>query len=790
MTTTSLAKIGELLSEVGAPGSFTAKRTADSDDLDLEVKGVGRLRFPISRSQAEKLCRIARPARYGQGEATLLDKRVRDTWEVPKSRVKIDKRRWNRTLVPVLDGLRADLGLPEGSKLKAELHSMLVYAPGHFFLPHQDSEKSDEMVGTLVVMLPSSFKGGAFVVEHRGEQVTYRGSKKLLSFVAFYADCQHEVRPVKEGYRVVLTYNLLLKDDESSATTPAAEPPAAVTDALAKRLREHFGTPLPPRWAREDEAPREPPNRLVYLLDHQYTERGLAWHRLKGDDAARAAALQAAADRADCETVLALADIHETWSCMEEDWVEPWYGRRRHWERDEDDDWYEEDDPPPTGPDAYELLDLIDRGITLERWIDPSGKKATPIVTRVDDAEVCATTPSSELEPYAAEHEGYMGNYGNTMDRWYRRAAIVLWPRERAFAVRAEASPAWALESLKRHLRAGEVSEAREMAESLLPFWNAVVPHEERRGFFNKALHVAEGLDTREMAAALLRPFRLEALTAREARVLLTLVKRYGKGWMRSLLTEWSGPDRSWSRAVGRDRLAWLSSLPRLCDALCAKDKSEGTRIARWLLKDRWRELNEEIAELSDLEEPPSLRDKELAALAKPVLGFLESTAVVEADDLRDEAVTFLCADENELLLPCLIKMLRAAGTTEAPGLDDIQGHCVRLLEARLEKPARNEDDWSIALPPGCGCKLCATLGEFLADPEESRREWPLAKEGRKHVHRRIDAHELPVRHETRRSGRPYTLVLTKTGALFEREAAQRRSWRDDLEWLTAGEVR
>jgi len=788
MATTSLAKIGELLSEVAAPGSFTAKRTAASDDLDLEVKGVGRLRFPISRSQAQKLCRIARPARYGQGEETLLDPQVRDTWEVPKSRVKIDKRQWNRTLMPVLDGLRADLGLPDGSKLKAELHSMLVYAPGQFFLPHQDSEKSDEMVGTLVVMLPSSFKGGAFVVEHRGETVTYRGSKKLLSFVAFYADCQHEVRPVKEGYRVVLTYNLLLKGNGSSARAPAAEPPPAVTDALAKRLREHFETPPPPRWDWQ-EPPQEPPKRLVYLLDHQYTERGLGWDRLKGDDAARVAALQAAAERADCEMVLALADIHESWSCMEEDWYEPRYGRRRHWERDEDDEWYEEDDPPPKGPDRYELLDLIDWGITLERWIDSSGKKAEPIVTRVDDAEVCATTPSSELEPYAAEHEGYMGNYGNTMDRWYRRAAIVLWPRDRAFAVRAEASPAWALESLKRRIRAGEVSEAREMATSLLSFWKDVAPHEERRGFFGKALRVAEGLDAPELAASLLKPFPLELLKARQVSALVALVKRYGKGWTRPLLTEWSGPARPWMRPGGRDRLAWLSALPRLCEDLGATEETEGAWVARLLLEDRWAELKEEIEELRDHDEPPSLRDKELAALAKPLLGFLQSTAVVEADDLRGEAVTLLCADENEPLLPCLVKMLRAAAKTETPGLDAIHRHCVRLLEARLEPPARDENDWSIALPPGCDCELCGTLDEFLGDPVETRLEWPLAKDGRKHVHRRIDAHELPVRHETRRSGRPYTLVLTKTKALFEREAAQRRSWQTDLEWLTAGGV-
>jgi hypothetical protein len=38
-----------------------------------------------------------------------------------------------------------------------------------------------------------------------------------------------------------------------------------------------------------------------------------------------------------------------------------------------------------------------------------------------------------------------MGNDGNTLDRWYRRAAVPVWPRDPAFANRAQASPSWAL---------------------------------------------------------------------------------------------------------------------------------------------------------------------------------------------------------------------------------------------------------------------------------------------------------------------------------------------------------
>lgn len=791
MDTPAREQIAALLEEVGDSATFTARRTAMADDLHLEVKGFGPLRFPIPRADAEKLCRLARPARYGKGEETLLDRQVRDTWEIPKSRVKIDRRRWNRTLLPMLESLRADLGLPAGCRMKAALHAMLVYAPGQFFLSHQDSEKADDMVGTLVVTLPSSFKGGAFVIEHQGEKVTYGATKQPLSFVAFYADCQHEVRPVKAGYRIVLTYNLMLVGDETTAASFETEP--AMIDALAARLREHFETSRPSRSWEKDAPLREPPNRLVYLLDHQYTERGFGWQRLKGSDAARVAALRAAGECTDCEMMLALAEIQETWSAMEEGWGEPWYGRGRYrrWIRDEDEEWYVDDEPRVDGPDRYTLDDLLDWSIELKIWVPPSREKAEPIVGRVDVDEVCATTPTAAIAPYASEYEGYMGNYGNTMERWYRRAALLLWPRERAFAIRAEAAPAWALRKLRQRLRADSlVEEAQAMVASLLPFWKSVAPYEKRRGFSANALRVAAGLDHAELAAALLEPFQVEALTPSGARALVRLVERYGEEWVWSVLADWKGARRPWRGPDEPDPFAWLTSLPRLAEALCVSDDTVGLLAGQLLLEDRWRWLMEEIEKQRSLE-IPRLRDKALAALPAPLLGFLESAVIVEADELQEEALAYLCSDTNEPLLSHLVQLLRSAAKSMTPtlraalDLEVLAEHCTQHLETRLAVPARSADDWSIALPKGCSCKLCAELGAFLTDPLSKRLDWPLAKEKRGHVHGRIDAHELPVRHQTKRSGRPYTLVLEKTKALFEREARERRSWKADLAWLT-----
>jgi hypothetical protein len=739
----------------------------------LEVREVGPITFPVPVRQAKQLCLVGRPARFGKGEQTLLDRGVRDTWEVPKSRIRLDKRQWDRTLRPALDGLRADLGLPPGAVLTAEFHAMLVYGPGQFFAPHQDSEKADAMIGTLVVTLPSDSQGGALVVSDGGTRVTYRSSKTSLTFVGFYADCRHEVLPITSGYRVVLTYNLLLGGDTTGSVAARVDP--VVAQRLAGCLAEHFVTRPPAPYGTGDD---DPPTRLVYLLDHEYTERGLSWARLKGIDADRASAVRAAAEVADCETVLALAEVHETWSADES---EPsWHGGGYGWDDNDDDD-----DESGSSADP-ELQELIESTVHLDRWLSDPDAAVTPTSLTIFDDEVCATTPSVSLVPYASEYEGYMGNYGNTMDRWYRRAALVVWPRRLAFAVRAEASPEWALDALAKQIQARDVAGAREAAATLASFWDSSAGVAQRGGVLIKALRVARNLDDADLAAMLLAPFRVETLARGHAVLAAGLAAHYGEAWARNLVEVWFRADRRRPWMGGPDHRAWQDSLPSLCEALCAQS-ADGRTIAALLVAHSW-------AQLRDMVGPgargsmPSQRAEMFGELGPPAAAVLAGAAVCGATDLRDEIVGFLNRDSDDLL-PCVVSALRAGARLDprirqASGLDAIARHCATRLVARLARPARAADDWSVTPPTGCGCELCATLATFLYAPARRSCDWPLAKESRRHVHHRIDMAELPVRHETRRQGRPYTLVLTKTDALFDREHQQRERDAADLAWL------
>ncbi len=492
-----LARIEHILSSIGSPGRFAARRSASPGGLRVSVKGIGTIDLPVTATAVEHLRTVAKKAPYGRRDETLVDERVRDTWEIAGDRVRVDERYWSSSLSDLVDELRAELGLPDRTRLRAELDKMLIYEPGQFFLPHQDTEKTDGMIATLLLILPSTFTGGSLRVMHGGKTVTVKASKKAakeVTLVAFYADCRHEVTPLEAGHRVVLSYNLVAKGGTAEALT-------FETGTLEDAVERYFATPKPePSYSRW-EPPK--PDRLVYLLDHEYTERGLSWRLLKNGDARRAEALRAAAESKGCGVALAPAEVHENWECV-------WQSQKRDY--------------------------IILSEVTLGRAVDPKGRAVTGHENVASD-EVCETLASVKMNPYRTEYEPYMGNYGNTEDRWYRRAAVILWRRDREFLIRAKSAPVWALGEIARGLRKGHVEIGRSRARELLPFFRRTDDPQ----LFNRALEVAPALGDAQIASGLLDWFKLADLTPAHAEQLAALVDAYGLEWCEARIHRWAG---------------------------------------------------------------------------------------------------------------------------------------------------------------------------------------------------------------------------------------------------------
>ena len=98
-----LYEITRLIAGIESKGSFATCFTASAGGLQLMVDGAGHVSLPVLAATARKLRKVAQPAHYGLKDQTLLDPAVRDTWEIPGSRVSIDPRRWEPALKKALD---------------------------------------------------------------------------------------------------------------------------------------------------------------------------------------------------------------------------------------------------------------------------------------------------------------------------------------------------------------------------------------------------------------------------------------------------------------------------------------------------------------------------------------------------------------------------------------------------------------------------------------------------------------------------------------------------------------
>src|SRR5262249_49697305 len=75
-------------------------------------------------------------------------------------------------------------------------------------------------------------------------------------------------------------------------------------------------------------------------------------------------------------------------------------------------------------------------------WTDIHGKKQPWGEIALELSAIVSSIPIDEWKPTSEDFEGYTGNAGNTLDRWYHRSAIVLWHRDHHFDVVASCGAA------------------------------------------------------------------------------------------------------------------------------------------------------------------------------------------------------------------------------------------------------------------------------------------------------------------------------------------------------------
>ena len=772
-------KLARALNRVDRPGSFCASGGATAVLPGLEVEGMGPVGLPLTPAQAKQLKTHGQQAPYGKGEETVVDTRVRRVWRIEPGQFSLTNPEWGPFLAETVGKVQEELGL-EKQALEPHLYDLLLYEPGGFFLPHRDGEKLDRMVATLVVVLPSSHEGGEIVVRHDGQERTIdfrddENSPFRIHFAAFYADCEHEIRPLRKGYRLCLVYNLTLAKSESKTKTPLTAPrDSEHIEAIVPLLRE---------WAAADSA-----EKLVITLAHRYTQDGLAWDALKGVDRAKARVLDEAARRSGCLAYLGLLTFWESGSAEYSGGRRSSYGsgRRRRWGGYDDD--YESDDAS-----LYEMEEVFDTSLTANQWTDREGNGLPIGELDVEKDELLNPESLEKVDP-EVQFEGYTGNEGMTLERWYRHAAIFLWPERRHFEMicgRDGRDVVPVLETLVSRWQVAAADEAvtlkakcLELAAAVVGKWGASDSASRRVRYSTEP---SQPVDLLKILAVLGDPGLIGAYlggvlvrddTAEPGASLVPLCQEHG----------WETFQRPLLAVMSATSLGTIERNVRLLEQVC---------LARPRKKKGWGELCAALAqglvaaiEALDRERSAGHWRFRKADRSGVLAGLVRSLLATGQDETLSRLLAHTLANLETYPLrlahmPALASLgpwLKKNVKQPSPALSRWLASCREQLEALTANLPQEPTDFRRAADVTCKCAECDELNRFLADPRESEHRFRVKEERRKHLQLSIREGECDLNFTTERTGSPHTLVCTKTTASYQ---ARLKIYHEDQKHLT-----
>lgn len=744
------AELERLLKSIDRPGDYFVAGRVEGWMPRMRVRPLGTIAFPILDDQVRSLLDAAQRAPYGRGPRTVLDTSVRDCWQIGARRVQLSGAGWEKTFRSILDAVAEGLGCDRG-RLSARLYKLLVYEPEGFFSEHRDTEKVNGMIGTLVVALPTAGEGGELVIRHKGREETVNmhvAEPSELAYAAFYADCIHLTKPVKQGHRVCLVYNLIIKAG-SRSTLPG--PPDF--SGQAARIEGILS-----KWVKS----RQSPKKIVWMLDHGYSTAGLSISALKGLDETVGETLARAADRSGCVFQSATLSIFETGEPWMKDGFE--YGREIDY----------------TGREA-ELEEIWDWSYTLQSWSAPDlTGSALPEIPLLDE-EVLPVGSLDDAEPDEQTFFEASGNEGISLERSYRLAAFVLWPRNREASVISDASIGAGVQYVERALATGatsreaEVTGAEQVTE-LIDSW----PQDRRLHFSTefrgredgslpRMLRLLSRIADDELSARFLSEVVVKQYGPRMDEALVPFLRKAKPSTLARFFTEFMRYNVPLCPSEA------LSLVAQLRKSNLDRDKPEWQDILLMAMHAAMEALPEALAPKLPEGMPEWRRPKPKALDAAAVQElFAGSHGLGLEIDLEGTAALLARFPEQVdpyRTIPAALRQLRrtVAGLSETRAYKSLWEHSTHRLLKRSATPPPQPKDERIKTPTGCGCQACKELKAFCLDRRAKTKRFKAVQQVRSHIEFTIKRAGLDIDFQTERRGRPYTLVCEKVPKSYRR---------------------
>ncbi len=717
---TAFPDLAGRLATIKRPGDFYAFGAVETVLPALSVEGAGAISFPVPASQAREIIAAAERAPYGKGAETLVDESVRKVWQIASDKISLSGKGWEKTLEDIIAATATGLGCQD-AKIEADLYKLLVYDEGGFFVAHRDSEKTGGMFGTLVISLPSAHEGGALIIRHDGRETSLDLCPREpgeVRYAAFYADCEHEVCPITSGHRVCLIYNLIQK--KAKSTTLAAPDHRQAIAGAAKLLR---------RWPTGADAP----DKLVYLLEHHYTQAGLSFAALKNGDAALATVLRAAAAEAGCDIHLGIVHIEESGSA---EYNGDYYSRRRY-RRDADD---------TGGNDEYEIGEVFDRDEYLSDWRDTSDQPVPLGSIPIEENELLPAGALDGEKPDKVHFSEATGNAGAGFERAYLRAALILWPRDRFSRVCLSGGLdavldqigvlAYSLDGSSAEAKASALASLKQFIGFLPGVWHQNYQRGESVATLLGHLTRAGSGELVEQAfPQLLLPDYAIAHNRALLACLAALPSQQAAAWITRLFDRHAAQQPAacidlWTRLAGQEHFAKAdqASLAAALISHLTQASPPQPETGTFHFYHHSQEEGSYKAPDPDaaLEKALSQAEKEgKRVTARFAAAFLDSLRKVQEQPLVADAVSVIVANTaafapDRVLLPALEQLGLGAESRwrDHPQFARLWEHCASQLIQRSETPPVPPKDWSqnVSIPEKC--EDSRALAAFLRDPE------------------------------------------------------------------------
>ncbi|KAG6964324.1 hypothetical protein JG687_00006036 [Phytophthora cactorum] len=282
-----VARVSEVLGRADKQAgeySFGGKADTLPAIPGIYINDVGPISIPLRKHDTAKLIEKCEKSPFGHNFDTKMDDNVRKSWQLEPSQVEFKNPLWKTGLYDLTRKITERLGYTD-ARLECVLYKLLVYEEGGHFAKHQDTEKEDGMIATLVVQLPSLHEGGDLVIYSNGEAKHRHDFGKADDTAAFlphyavhYADAEHALEKVTKGFRLALVYSICLPKEQHHLKRVSDKPLS--DDLLSAISMVSDGN-----------------ESFALLLSHEYTEKSIVdfgCEALKGVDRVRFGALEEA----------------------------------------------------------------------------------------------------------------------------------------------------------------------------------------------------------------------------------------------------------------------------------------------------------------------------------------------------------------------------------------------------------------------------------------------------------------------------------------------------------------